>query len=213
MSTLATPPIATPPTATASAAGADTAHWEPKLPFDLVVVYEDTQTRERALRLYDHLAQQLLDDYDFQCTWWKISHLDDAVLHERALDAALDASMIVLSVRARATLPAPAQRWLDAWLGRKDDRKRALAALIGNPGQASADALALQTRLQSLARMARMDFFAHAFPVPEPAGGAAAVPAGAGLASNLGRRATETTPVLDEILSLSRPMHHWGINE
>ena len=46
-------------------------HWEPKMPFDLVVAYEDRATRNRALHLYDHLAQQLLDDYDFKCAWWK----------------------------------------------------------------------------------------------------------------------------------------------
>jgi len=44
----------------------DASEWEPKFPFDLVVAYEDTFTRQRALQLYDHLAQQLLKDYDFQ---------------------------------------------------------------------------------------------------------------------------------------------------
>jgi len=53
----------------------DVAGWDPKLPFDLVVAYEDLETRNRALHLYDHLAQQLLDDYDFQCSWWKFDHL------------------------------------------------------------------------------------------------------------------------------------------
>ena len=51
--------------------------WEPKFPFDLLVAYEDALTRDRALKLYDTLAQQLLNDYDFQCSWWKFDHLQN----------------------------------------------------------------------------------------------------------------------------------------
>ena len=51
------------------------AQWEPKFPFDLVIAYEDNPTRDRAMLLYDRIAQQLLDDYDFQCAWWKLDHL------------------------------------------------------------------------------------------------------------------------------------------
>src|SRR6266581_3823743 len=58
-------------------------HWEPKYPFDLVVAYEDLASRKRALQLYDHLAGQLLDEYDFQCAWWKFEHLQDRHLHAR----------------------------------------------------------------------------------------------------------------------------------
>src|SRR5213594_2896872 len=61
-------------------------HWEPKYPFDLVVAYEDLATRNRALLLYDHLSEQLIDEYDFQCTWWKLDHLCSQTLREQAAD-------------------------------------------------------------------------------------------------------------------------------
>ena len=105
-------------------------HWEPKFPFDLVVAYEDRATRARALQLYDHLAGQLLDDYDFKCAWWKFDHLGDPSLREHAVDDAADANMIVLSVQGQRDLPAIGRAWIEDWLPRRDNRKSALVALV-----------------------------------------------------------------------------------
>src|SRR5260370_34714060 len=93
--------------------------WEPKYPFDLAVAYEDLASRKRALQLYDHLAGQLLDEYDFQCTWWKFEHLQDRQLGARAADAATDANMIIVADRGGLQLSATAHR--------RVEKRRALA--------------------------------------------------------------------------------------
>jgi hypothetical protein len=179
--------------------------WEPKFPFDLVVAYEDTTTRDRAMRLYDHLAQQLLDDYDFQVCWWKLDHLENPKLCEQAADAAAGANMVILSLRDDRDLPGAFHRWIDVWVSRKDNRKSALVLLLGAKGHATDDARQLQTRLQQLARQAKMDFFAHAYELPEPDLASAA--------DSLARRARTVTPLLEEILQQPTYFPRWGINE
>src|SRR5436190_1105808 len=104
--------------------------WEPKFPFDLVVAYEDSETRKRTLHLYDHLAQQLLDDYDFQCSWWKFDHLTNPTLRQQAADSAVDANMVILSIRAHKDLPPTHKLWLEDWISRRHHRTAALVVMI-----------------------------------------------------------------------------------
>jgi len=178
--------------------------WEPKDPFDLVVAYEDRVTRSRALHLYDHFAQELLDDYDFQCSWWKCEHLCDATLLEQAANAAAEANMIVVSVRATTDLAAPVKQWIESWLPRRTPGKSALAALFGTEKSKAHDIGPAHAYLQRAARLAHMDFFAHSFelgtaPRFDP--------------SQIWERERRITPVLAEILRHQPPVPRWGINE
>lgn len=194
--------------------------WEPKFPFDLVVAYEDTQTRNRALQLYDRLAQQLLDDYDFQCSWWKFGHLANPALRLDATEAAMDANMIILSLHARPQL-APAHRaWIEDWTGRRPHRKSALVAMISGGAADSRGVEVMMSSLLGLARRAGMDFFPHSLPVHEPlspiVSSAATLkrqddspPATAGTSP----RFVPVTPLLREILQHKAPFPRWGINE
>jgi hypothetical protein len=136
-------------------------HWEPKFPFDLVIAYEDRATRDRAMLLYDRIAQQLLDDYDFQCAWWKLDHLREPSLMEQAIDDAVQANMIIISLHAGKELPPSATDWLDAWAPNKIGNKSALVALLSMSGQSTGHAHGRQACLQRVARQARMDFFLH----------------------------------------------------
>ena len=179
-------------------------HWEPKFPFDLVVAYEDTSTRNRAIHLYDHLAQQLIDDYDFQCTWWKMDLLVNRTLLEQAADATAEANMIIVAVRAGSELPRIAREWIDAWTPRKDTRKSALVALIGGLGQESHDS-AIQTQLEKIAHQTHMDFFAHEFELTDT---------GVTTASQqTGRPGQTSAPPLQHGPRPPLPLPRWGINE
>lgn len=181
------------------------AHWEPKFPFDLVVAYEDTTTRNRAMLLYDHLAQQLLDDYDFQVSWWKLDHLENPELCEQAVDAAAGANMVIVSVRGDRDVPAIFDRWLQGWAAHKAPQKSALVMLLGAHMDTTGENHHLQARLQQLARQAKMDFFAHAYELSE------SEPVYS--AESLTRRARTVTPMLEEILHHPTRVSHWGINE
>jgi hypothetical protein len=188
------------------------ARWEPKHPFDLVVAYEDTPTRNRAMQLYDHLAQQLLEDYDFQCSWWKLEHLRDRGLREESADAAADANMIILSLRGDRELPTVFKPWVESWLTRKDNHKSALVVLIGDQAGPKTDAASLQTYLQQIARRAKMDFFAHKFDLEQAKAGPGGTPAPAPAPAP----PPPPTPrqfVPEEFLVEPPTAPRWGINE
>jgi len=183
----------------------EVAGWDPKLPFDLVVAYEDTETRSRALHLYDHLAQQLLDDYDFQCSWWKFDHLSNLTLRQQAADAAIEANMVIFSLRVREELPRAHTLWLEDWILRRHHRKAALVAIIAGVGGQEREAGHLLAYLQNAARLARMDFFNHTFELPQPPREMPVV--------QLAAQVPVPTPFLQGLLQDRSPVSRWGINE
>jgi hypothetical protein len=171
----------------------------------LVIAYDDATTRSRAVHLHDHLSQQLLDDYDFQCSWWRIEHLHNPHLSEQAADAAANANMVILSVRGDRALPPAFKAWLPRWLARKGTQKSALVVLISTAGQPTEESRRLQAYLQQVARQARMDFFAHAYPLPKVETDYSV--------QGLARRAEALTPLLEDILDQPVSTPRWGINE
>lgn len=142
-------------------------HWDPKYPFDLVVAYEDIATRNQALRLYDSIAHQLLDDYDFQCSWWKLDFLQSPPLFEQAADSAAESNMLVLSLRDGSQLPEIIERWLEAIVQRRDYRKTALVALICNLAPDKIQGAPVVTALHRFAHQGSMDFFCNTFDLPK----------------------------------------------
>ncbi len=185
--------------------GMDIVGWEPKLPFDLVVAYEDIETRNRALHLYDHLAQQLLDDYDFQCSWWKFDHLSNATLRQQAADAAVEANMVILSIRAHEEIPLTHKLWLDDWVSRRHHRKAALVVMMAGASQPERAPAPLRAYLQNAARLAGMDFFTHAFELPANPNEVAVAHLTAPMPGH--------SPLLQGLLQHRSPVLRWGINE
>ena len=185
-------------------------HWEPKFPFDLVVAYEDAETRTRALHLYDHLAQQLLDDYDFQCSWWKFDHLANSTLRQQASDAAAEANMIILCLHGRDGVTAEQRAWIEEWLPRRDGRKSALVAMLGGTDEAGGPSgtSATLNYLRNVARLGRMDFFDHTFNVDLPQRELSMQPPPVDPP-----RITPPPVVVHPLLYHQMPTPRWGINE
>jgi len=182
-----------------------TAHWEPKFPFDIVITYEDKATCARAFAVCDHLIQELQNDHDIQQSWWRFHYLHDPQLLESAIDVALSADMIVMSLNNAKELPWLARRWVEGWLDQKDGHHQALVALVDNaPSSRRADCPILRY-LNSVAHIAGMDFFSHVFP-------AAPLSVHSPLVS-IAERETALTPLLEGILHRSAQVPLFGINE
>jgi hypothetical protein len=179
--------------------------WDQKVPFHLLVAYEDPGTRERAVHLSQHLSKQLADDYDFHCSWWKFNHLTDTVLHEQATSAAREANMIVIAVQARPNPPPIQAELLRSWVSRRQSSKAALVALVANPESGRPSDIGRTTEfLRDLAESAGMDFFNHSFELPKQS------------PSTERTAAVETTassPPADSTTSFRMPTPRWGINE
>lgn len=180
-------------------------NWDPKFPFDLVVAYEDDDTHTRALQLYEHLAQQLIDDYDFQCSWWKFDRLANPILQQEAADAAVEANMVILSIRAHRELPAVQKAWVEDWVSRRHHRKAALVVMVADTRQPERDAVQSLAWLRNAARLGRMDFFLHGFTLPKSQ---PELPK-----ATLSDRVAALLPSAQNILSNKSPVPRWGINE
>jgi len=189
----------------ALASNIDSSDREPKYPFDLVVAYEDTETRNRALHLYDNVAQKLIDDYDFQCSWWKFDHLADENLCQQAADAAVDANMVILSIRAHDSVPPTHKLWIEDWISRRSPGKAALVVMIAGTNNPERDAAPVLAYLKNAAIRGRMDFLTHAFEEPAqlPVVDHDTPPS----------RLRGASPIFHEILQHKNPVQRWGINE
>ena len=183
--------------------------WEPKYPFDLVVAYEDTATRDQAMQLYDHLAQSLLDDYDFQCSWWRFDHFRAGDLRSQASDAAAEANMIILCLRSGDQIPAQVCSWIEQWLPRKDDRKSALVSLIADVDHPHRDRCPANLYLQNVARLAKMDFFSHSFTSER----SATLERSTTLAAPLVDPSNRLASLMGGVYELRTETPRWGINE
>lgn len=183
----------------------ETSTWDPKFPFDLVVAYDDTETRQCAMHLYDSIAQQLIDDYDFQCSWWKFEHLANPILQQEAADAAVDANMVILSLRPHRELPAVHKAWLDDWVIRRTHRKAALVVMVGDSTDPERDAHQSLVHLRNLARIGRMDFFLHGFELPKTPRKLPSIA--------LPDRVTSALPPAHLLSYHKSPVPRWGINE
>jgi hypothetical protein len=179
--------------------------WEPKFPFDLVIAYEDTTTRNRALTLYDHLAQELIDDCDFQCSWWKFEHFLSPSFRDHASDLAAQANMVVLSLRSATRLPDSVQGWVESWLSKKGRQKSALVTLVAGAPVDPREVCPIQAYLEKVAHAANMDFFSHIFDQPSDQT--------AHFRAKLESQANFVTPLMEEILEEKFVVPKWGINE
>ena len=183
----------------------ETPRWEPRLPFELVVAYEDEITRSRAIALYENLAGHLNNDHEVRYSWWKFHFLYDPALLKRAITAAIDADLIIVALRDAGEPPWIARNWIEKWLAGKGRRDGALVALVEGAPSIRFEDCAMLGYLNSVADRARMNFFPHVFPatplnVINPPGGVSA-------------HGTIGTPLVEDLLRSPTNGPLWGINE
>jgi len=185
--------------------GSQAAHWEPKFPFDLVIVYENEATRARAFTLCDRLVGKLHDDHDIRQSWWKFHFLYDPQLLERAVEGALTADMIIMSLNDGKLPPLIARTWIEGWANQKDGHDSALVALVDNTPSSRCTDCPMLRYLNSVAHQAGMDFFPHVFPSAPLRADRSHV--------NTPALGTSVMPLIEEILRRPNNAHPWGINE
>ena len=178
---------------------------ETRAKVSVVVVYEDTATRDRAIGLFEGMFAQLGPETDLEVSWWRFGFLRDPHLAAQAADAAARAGLILFSTHAGAGLPAHVRDWIERWASRKSTQPSALAALIGMVGDAQQGLTPIHYFLQGVALRARMDFMPHA-----------AIPLSVsqyGSAQTAASPDVTASPVWDPSFDTDHPISHWGINE
>lgn len=172
---------------------------------DVVVLYEDSATRDRALQVCDRLAVELESEVKLEFTWWRLDFLLDASVAWEATEAAVGAGMIVFALHLGHGLPHTLEHWVDTWADDRDAVEGALVGLIGLGSDTATWACSRHNLLRKIAARARMDYLPQGYFNPDEVSAAAM--------SKVDERAHNLTPTLKEILGHSHPSSHWGLNE
>jgi len=126
--------------------------------WSVTLLYEDTDVRQRAMRMCDHLMRQFWSDIEFDFNWWRFTFLEDPILARQAGRHLTDADVVIFAARRENELPPTLRNWLEGHLETRGVREGAFIALFGEEdGPPRADSRK-DLYLRALAQRNGMDY-------------------------------------------------------
>jgi hypothetical protein len=172
---------------------------------NLTGVYQDSVTRSWAMQMCRR-ATRLAGAAGAQNQWFDANALGHPGTFLTAVQAAMTADVIVVSVYAAEELPLDLYVWFEAWLPRRLPRVGALTALIGVEESMDSQTVRTLEYLQAVARKAKLDF------VPRKRKRPGAFPTAALKATQAEANAAKQG--LCELYGRQSDNYcHWGLNE
>src|SRR5260370_31049807 len=132
----------------------------PPTPFNVLIMYEDFGTGERAKKGLDYVVEELGNDLEFRHSMWRLDILQDPKLNVLAAPALAEADLLIISLRGEGQLPAKIRALIDERLAQTVNHECALVALF--EGSATATRSSLYACLANLARQHGLAFFEQA---------------------------------------------------
>jgi hypothetical protein len=134
----------------------------PRMPavFNVVLVYEDLETRERAKKSLDYLGDEFGSDLEFRHSMWRLDVLQDPKLNALAAPSLAEAGLLIVSLRCERQLPDRVRALIDQRLAQLVNPECALVASF--EGSAPATRSSVYACLATLARQHGLDFFEQA---------------------------------------------------
>jgi len=130
-----------------------------KATWSLVVLYENTQTRETAAGFCDYLVEQMWVDSGLDVNWWSFDGLRETGPSAKAAEKAKDADWVIFALRAEQEVPAHLKNWIEAWLARRGTREGTLVGLLHDIPAATGSET--QCYLRQVAHRAGMDYLSQ----------------------------------------------------
>jgi hypothetical protein len=170
----------------------------------VVIAYEDTCTRDRAIDVCQGTINQQWRGFELDCTWWRFDLLYHPAVADAAVKAAAAADLFIFSVRAEHDLPPVVKAWVERWLPKQTEREGALIVLVEGREEQPAIRVPAVSYLQWVASERQRAFFVRFFTKGDELGCSPEA---------LSQRANVVTDVLSEILLYRGGVPHGGINE
>ncbi len=101
-----------------------------KAPRSVVVVYEDSAARERAVDFCDQLAARFRERCKFDVSWWSFELLAELGSASQAAQRAAEAEVVVVAAAPEGDFAPSVKEWLDRWLAQRAKREGMLAGLL-----------------------------------------------------------------------------------
>jgi hypothetical protein len=165
--------------------------------WSVTVLYENTDVRQRAMRMCDHLMRQFWCDMEFDFNWWRFSFLEDPILARQAGRHLADADVIIFAARRENELPPTIRNWLEGHLETRGVREGAFIALFGEEDEMPQADSRKDLYLRALAQRTGMEYLTEP-PVALPGG----LPDSLDMFSE---RAEEHTSIMENILRRTPP--------
>jgi hypothetical protein len=166
---------------------------ESKETWRVAVLYEDTDNRQRAMQVGDHLMRQFWSEIEFDFNRWRFSFLEDPVLARQAGRHLADADVVILALRREGELPPGWKHWLEEHLEARGVREGAFIVLFDSEDSSSPFGCPKERYLRSLAQRSGMDYLTEA-----PAALLGGLPDSL---DGFSQRAEEHTTIIERILT------------
>jgi len=124
---------------------------------NVALVYQDTPAREWAIQVCDQVTRLAGKDA-VRSTEWEISRFSDNNVLTDAVQTAMTADVILVSIYDAEELQVDFRVWIDAWLPRRSLPTGFLIALIYVPEQPDTQGERAHDYLRAVARKGRLDF-------------------------------------------------------
>ena len=165
--------------------------------WSVVVLYDDSSTRQRAMEVCDHLAQRFWEEVDLKFQWWRTDFLEDSGMASTAAANSREADFMVVCILPEGEISPVVRQWFEMWIPQREGREGALIDLTATIGLSPLTAHRKKVFLRDVAHRAGMDYLTHFPPAINRS-----LPDSFETAS---LRATQVTTVLDGILQHSPP--------
>lgn len=99
----------------------------------VVVVHEDSGTRQMAVRFCDELVLRFWTKRSFSFSWWSFASLTEANAGRVAAERAAEADLIVFATRQGMDLPLEIKCWVADWERKRAQREGCLVVLTDSP--------------------------------------------------------------------------------
>ncbi len=170
---------------------------EAKATWSVLVIHQDMEARQGAVKFCDHLIERFWSRYEFDVEWLSYELLQSARSAKAAGSRASDADLIVFATQPDGEIPATIKQWIETWIGQRGDREGALVGLM-DPGPGLSGLVADKfLYLRAAAHRAGMDYLTE---LPQDI--SRAIPDSI---DSYTERADQVTSVLDEILQRKGP--------
>jgi len=168
------------------------AEWQKKPLWSVVVFFEDIETRQRAVAFCEQLIHRYWGQCGFEVCWLSSDVLEDGSSASEASLKAVEADLIIYSLRPGDHVALTLRAWVENWLKCRGEREGAIVGL-GEPSPTTATFMFLR----DAAHRAGMDYLTEV-----PQAFQRAIP---NSLDSFAARAETVTTVLNEILRKQSP--------
>jgi hypothetical protein len=102
----------------------------------VVVLYEDTDTREKGVEFCGRLVQRFWTQGELDVSWWPFMALQEFPSDPEATKKAIEADLIIFAARPEGKLSPEFRAWIESWLHQRGEHEGVVVGLIGTGTEA-----------------------------------------------------------------------------